>query len=111
MTRHVPDPIHAVADRGAAMRRVRRVTGALVATTAALAGIFTALAAGSTPHPRRATPPATQAPAPREATVVAPAPPLVGLRQAAPAPPPASQTPAPAPTPAAAPPVVVSGGS
>ena len=46
MTHHVPDQLHAVAARGAAMRRVRRVTGAAVAITAALAGIFTALAAG-----------------------------------------------------------------
>jgi len=114
MTHHVPDQLHAVAARGAAMRRVRRVTGAAVAITAALAGIFTALAAGST-HPRRAVQPGPSTPpvrVPRLGPVVAPAPPLVGVREAAPAPPPSSSAPSPVPTPVpSSTPVVVSGGS
>lgn len=111
MTQRVLDPGQAVAARSAAVRRVRRLTGVAIGVAAALAGVFTALAAGSTHH-RRATVLDPKTSTSRKlAAVVAPAPPLVGLRDAAP-PPPASSAPAPAPAPApAAPPVVVSGGS
>jgi hypothetical protein len=103
------DPRQAVAARNAALRRVRRATGAATGAAAALAGIFTALAAGSTHH-RHA--PVVSAPSSRfsaPAAVVAPAAPLVAVHASAPPPPP---TPSPAPVPApSVTPVVVSGGS
>jgi hypothetical protein len=88
--------------RDAALRRLRRLTGAMIALAVALSGVFAGVAATSTHarkvvrRPRRivrsaatpALPPASRAP-----------------QAAAPAPP------AQAPVQAAAPPVVVSGGS
>jgi hypothetical protein len=104
------DPRQAVADRNAALRRVRRATGAATGAAAALAGIFTAIAAGSTHHrhapvvnvtgSRRSSTPA--------AVVAAPAAPLVAVHASAPPPP--APTPAPVPAPSVTP-VVVSGGS
>jgi hypothetical protein len=102
----------AIAKRDAASARVRRLTGVALAGAAALTGVFTALAAGST-HPRKVV---RRVERPRAAAVsrkpvVAPAPPLVAADSA-----PAGQAAeASAPPPVSAPPdagpVVVSGGS
>ncbi len=100
--------------RDAATLRLRRVTQLSVALMVALAGAFTALAAGST-HTKKAI---VRVPARRVASPVvlvrAPAPPLIGSQSAPPAAneaPAAPATPAPAPAPTYQPPVVVSGGS
>jgi hypothetical protein len=99
----------AVAAREAAAHRVRLSTGAALAAAALLTGVLAAFAAAST-HAKKIVRrvevrrPATHHPGP----VVAPAPPLVQVQGEGTAPPPPAS---PAPTPAAAPPVVVSGGS
>lgn len=98
---------HAIAARESAGRRVRVLTGAALTGAAALAGILTAVAAGSSHAKRvltRTEPPARRAS--RLGPVVAPLPRLVDAEQDAPAPAPA---PSAAPPPVA--PVVVSGGS
>src|SRR5438105_3558381 len=111
-------PERAALVRDAALRRLRRLTGGMIAAAAALSAVFAGVAASST-HPRKvvrstrrvfrsatmpALPPAPSAPAQAvspssdEGSPSSPQP-------AAPAPP------AQAPAPASAPPVVVSGGS
>ncbi len=107
-----PDVRSAVAARDTAQHRVRTLTALALGAAAALTGVFTAIAAGSTSAKKivhRLEAP--RSPVRRPARVVAPAPTLFPVGERAAATPPA--TPAPAPTPAepAAPPVVVSGGS
>lgn len=98
----------AVAAREAAFRRVRRLTGAVVAGAAVLTGLFASLAAGSTP-PRKAVAPAPSRSLSVRRAVTAPAPPLISSQSAAAAA--ATPVQAPSSAPASAAPVVVSGGS
>jgi len=105
--------------RDSGLRRLQSVTGVLIVAATALAGIFTGIAAGTTPgrklirvHPRTAAVRAVPHTAPARPTRVPPPPALPPLGSQAgptPAPAPPAQPPA-APLPAA-PPVVVSGGS
>ena len=97
----------AVAAREAASRRVRRLTGAVVAGAAVLTGLFAALAAGSTPA-RKAVVPASPRVLSVRRAVTAPAPPLISSQSAAAA---ATPVQSPSSAPASAAPVVVSGGS
>lgn len=100
----------AIAARDAGLDRVRRATVVVAASCVALGAAFAALAAGST-HPRRTVVPLRPATRSRvRGHVVAPAPPLVAVAQAAD---PAAQQPAAAPAaaPPTTPPVAVSGGS
>jgi hypothetical protein len=101
----------AVLERDAALRRLRRLTGGLIAGAVALTGVFTGVAASST-HPRKLVR-AGAHPRVRRAVSTPPLPPLPAAPESASAPPPAPvpAPPAQAPTPAQAPPVVVSGGS
>ena len=99
----------AIAARESAGRRVQLLTGAALVGAAALAGILTAVAAGSSHAKRvvtRTEPPAREVH--RLGPVVAPSPPLVSVEQGAPAPSPAPAPSVASPTVA---PVVVSGGS
>jgi hypothetical protein len=98
----------AIADRNAAVRRVRRATGAVIVAGAALTAALGAVAGTST-HFRKTV--ARRAPATtvQTAPVVAPAPPIVAAHAQSTATPPASSSSTPAATQAA--PVVVSGGS
>ena len=98
----------AIARREAASGRVRRLTGAALAAAAALTGVFTTVAAGST-HARKLV---SRSERHRVVSrpgvhVTAPPPPLVAIQQQPTAPPPAV---APAPAPDVTP-VVTSGGS
>ncbi len=103
----------AIGAREAARSRFRRATGAAIAGSVALGGIFAALAAGST-HPKKAGAPAAST---RKiaALTSAPAAPLVAVESAGSAS--SSSTPAEsapataAPTQSYEPPVVSSGGS
>ena len=106
--------------RDSTLRRLKIVTGVLLVVASALAGIFTGMAAGTTPRRKlirvqpRAGAVRPKAVLPRKRPRVPPPPPLPPLgSQAAPAAPPAPAAPAqpPAAAPPAAPPVVVSGGS
>lgn len=100
----------AIAARDAAVARVRRSTAVVAAGCVALGGTFAALASASThTHHIVKIPVRTARRAPRR--IVAPAPPLVAVSQAAAAPAPQSSAPAPVAAPPAAPPVAVSGGS
>jgi cellulose synthase operon protein B len=104
--------------RDSGLRRLKSLTGLLVVATAALAGTFTGIAAGTTAgrklirvQPRAAAAVPKPGGSHRRSERVPPPPPLPPLgSQATPAP-----APAPVPPPAAAPPtaapVVVSGGS
>lgn len=95
--------------RDAALRRLRRLTGALIAGAVALSGVFAGVAASST-HPRKVV----RRPR-REARAVTTTPPLPpepsAPASAAPAQSAAPAPPAQAPVPTPEPPVVVSGGS
>jgi hypothetical protein len=87
--------------RDAALRRLRRLTGALIAGAVALSGVFAGVAASSTHTQKKAVPPPQ-----RETRNVVTTPPLPPEPSA-----PASAAPAQAPAPTSEPPVVVSGGS
>jgi hypothetical protein len=90
--------------RDAALRRLRRLTGALIAGAVALSAVFAGVAASST-HPRKVVRRAR--PVARTLTTTPPLPPepAAPAQSAAPAPPPQ------APAPTQEPPVVASGGS
>jgi hypothetical protein len=114
--RHSPE--RAVSARDAALVRMRRLTGGLIALAVALAGVFTGVAASST-HPRKlvrrvrhvvapATTPALPSPPAAPAEAVPAAPSGDGSGTATPA---APSAPAQPPVSVASPPVVVSGGS
>jgi len=108
---HAHSTQRAVLARDAALRRLRRLTGGMIAGAVALTGIFAGVAASST-HPRKLVR-AGARPRVRRAVSTPPLPPVPAAPASASAPPPAA-TPAPpaqAPTPVQAPPVVVSGGS
>jgi hypothetical protein len=96
----------AVAARSRGVRRVRLVTGALIAGGVALTAALTGLAGAST-HLRK-TIVRRPAAATTTTSVTAPAPPIVAIRSQPTQTPPAAT---PAPVQATAPPVVVSGGS
>lgn len=100
----------AVSERAAASIRVRRATGVILAGAAALTGVFTALAAGST-HARKVVSRVhhQRVVAHPNRPVTAPDPPLVRLHGISSAPPSTSVAP-PVATPST-PPVAVSGGS
>jgi hypothetical protein len=115
--RHSPE--RAVSARDAALVRMRRLTGGLIALAVALAGVFTGVAASST-HPRKLVRRVRHAAAPT--TTPALPPPPAAPAEAVPAAPsgeePGTVTPSPAPSApvqppvsAPSPPVVVSGGS
>jgi hypothetical protein len=104
-------PHRARAARDDGLRRLRRLTGAAVATALGLSGIFAGIAASST-HPRRtARLPRTTAARPTRKASTPALPPARAPGMAAPS---SSVTPTPpgvSPAPAESPPVAVSGGS
>lgn len=96
--------------RDAALRRLRRLTGALIAGAMALSGVFAGVAASSTHTPKK-----TVRRPQRETRSVVTTPPLPpepsAPESAAPSQSAAPAPPAEAPAPTPEPPVVVSGGS
>jgi hypothetical protein len=96
--------------RDAALRRLRRLTGTLIAGAVALSGVFAGVAASSTHTQKRAVRrPLREA---RSVTTTPPLPPEPSApASAAPAQSVAPTPPAQAPAPTPEPPVVVSGGS
>jgi hypothetical protein len=105
--------------RDSGLRRLKTLTGAVAIGTAAAAALFAGLAAQTTAarklvraHLRTTPGVMTRRSARTEPKRIPPPPPLPSLASnAAPAPAPAPAAPAQPPTPAAAPPLVVSGGS
>jgi len=94
--------------RDAALRRLRRLTGVLIAGAVALSGVFAGIAASSTHTRKVVRRPQREA---RSVTTPALPPEPSAPASAAPAQSPAPAPPAQAPAPTQEPPVVASGGS